>query len=94
MRVPQFLAVKDPTTFIAIAFPTWTDLFEIAVEVILQTGAAVTVKVNVLDSVVPPEEAVTVIRVLPAATPVSDPAPSLLPYPLAVAVAVFVGVTA
>ena len=60
----------------------------------LAGGATVTVKVNVLDSVVPPEEAVTVIRVLPAATPVSDPAPSLLPYPLAVAVAVFVGVTA
>ena len=74
-------------------FPTPTEKLEGRVEVILQTGAAVTVKVNVLDSVVPPEEAVTVIRVLPAATPVSDPAPSLLPYPLAVAVAVFVGVT-
>ena len=79
---------------IVIVFPTPTEKLEGRVEVILQTGAAVTVKVNVLDSVVPPEVAVTVIRVLPAATPVSDPAPSLLPYPLAVAVAVFVGVTA
>ena len=89
MRVPQFLAVKDPTTFIAIAFPTWTDLFAIAVEVMVQAG---TVRVKLLDSEVVPEVAVTVITVAPKSTPDKVPVASPLPKPLTVAIAVFAGV--